>query len=97
MLDEIRPNPQHLIKNRSRHSSEAMPAHFFLADAHSAHRSKDCVFAHRPPAGARPRKNKLSLAGKRLKLSQDLNSLAAEGNDVRDLGLCHGVAPFRGT
>src|ERR1700733_5811459 len=95
MFDEIRAEAQHLVENGARCSPEAVSGHFFFADAHAAHCRKDGVVAHRPLEGAGSWKYEMSLTSKRTQLSQDLHGLARERNDMRDVGLCCGVPPFR--
>ena len=46
MFDKIGAKTEHFIKNGSRHSQEAVTAHFFLVYAHAPHSGKDRIVAH---------------------------------------------------
>src|ERR1019366_2729363 len=84
-----------LVKNRPCHRPKAVPAHFILVDAHPSHGRENCVVAHRSRVAARARKNKAPSSCDGLQFSQDFQGLFGEGDDMRGIGLSHGIAPFR--
>lgn len=94
VLDDIRPEAQHFVQDRPRHSAKSVAAHFVLGDSHATHGTKDGVVAHRPLAAAGAGENISATAGERLQFAQDCNRLRRERNDVWRVRLGDRVASF---
>jgi len=94
VFDEVRPDAEHFIKNRPCHCPEAVTAHFILFDAHASHGRENCVVAHRSLVAPRPRKDIAPTTRERMQFAQDIQGLFGEGDNMRGVGLGHGIAPL---
>jgi len=96
VLDEVRPEAQHLVQGRARHRAEAVSGQLLRGEAEATQGGIDRVFRYGSAPGAYGREHKLAGAGQEMQIAQDGHRLRRRRHDMRHPGLAHGVAPFRG-
>ena len=96
VLDEVGPEPQHLVQDRARHRPEPVHRHPVPRDVQRPERAPQRAAAHRqlPVRMAGVREGVAVVPRQRMDLAKDRHRLTRQGHDVRRAGLRHRVAPL---